>query len=815
VEGMSKNSLRSPKSLFDLCVEQVCRSLPDLDGELPPGLPQDLVSAIIKSLVSHSALNGTTLRALRNCELGELSLAGCRGVKDDWLRAFCGSGKATATTYMTTTVPYSPIDMSLVETHTQTTTGAAVAAAAGVASRNEGSSCSCSTSSFISASSYLPTEPLLHSPSATSTMTILDLRGSQRLTDRGLLQLTDLHLLQIAKLDNCHSILGRGLIAFSSSSNLHTLSIANCPRLTDEGIVNLSHLTSLTALSLDGCRCLTNQSLAALKYLINLTKLDLSQCDLITDAGLEHLHDLHKLQELSLGWCRNLTDKGLGILCHQPNRKDHLQILRLSRCCAITDNGIEYLALLKQLQALDLNGCANISSDALASTLEKLECLISLDASYNPGILRVSWQGKIKNLQTLELAFSGVQDRHISRWTHLPSLRELNFDSCPIGDWAISHLSDNQVTPNLTSLDLADSDVTDLGMVHIAKFTKLTKLSLFYCNISNAGLRHVCQMECLEVLNLDSREIGDEGLYFLRNLKKLKQLDIFSGRVTDTGCEYLSSIETLESLELCGGGVGDLGCTHLAKLENLTSLNLSQNDRITNRGAAALASLTNLRALNLSNTRVNSAALRFLGGLVKLQSLALYGCRGIDDSASISLLHSELPSLKCLRLNNKKDEDDVLMMENDDDDDDDDDSALDDEEEDLLQEYQMNAGDGRTFSDAQRQIWDANDDSSSSSDNSNSRREDGLAHEQEMFDVDAMMNEAHEDNDNADIIEDDGDDIIDQEYNEEDAMIHNNNQSNSVVAHLRLIDNDDDDSDEEFHRAEGYFSDEISETSYH
>ena len=93
------------------------------------------------------------------------------------------------------------------------------------------------------------------------------------------------------------------------------------------------------------------------------------------------------------------------------------------------------------------------------------------------------------------------------------------------------------------------------------------------------------------------------------------------------------------------------GCMLLAKLDNLTSLNLSQNERITNRGAVALAALSNLRALNLSNTKVTSSALRFLGALSKLQSLALYGCQGVDDVASISLLQNELPSLKCLRLN--------------------------------------------------------------------------------------------------------------------------------------------------------------------
>lgn len=229
-------------------------------------------------------------------------------------------------------------------------------------------------------------------------------------------------------------------------------------------------------------------------------------------------------------------------------------------------------------------------------------------------------------------------------------LEELNLDSCHVGDWGISHLADNNVTPNLRVLDLADTDFTDLGMVHLPKFEKLAHLSLFSCSISNNGLRHLAEMTSLESLNLDSRDISDDGLVHLRKLTSLRSLDIFSGRVSDAGCAHIAKLKGLESLELCGGSVGDLGCTLLATLENLKSLNLTQNERITNRGAAALAALTNLRVLNLSKTRVNSSALRFLGELKHLKSLALYGCRGMNDPARLQNLQDKLPNLHCLRL---------------------------------------------------------------------------------------------------------------------------------------------------------------------
>ena len=178
---------------------------------------------------------------------------------------------------------------------------------------------------------------------------------------------------------------------------------------------------------------------------------------------------------------------------------------------------------------------------------------------------RTSWQGKICSLKSLDVGYSGVKDLHLSRFSTLPQLENLNLDSCPIGDWSIAHLADNNVCPNLKSLDLADTDFSDLGMPHLAKF-QLVSLSLFYCNISDDGLRFLSDMTTLEVLNLDSRDIGDQGLHHLRNLRNLKSLDLFSGRVTDLGCAHISKIESLESLELCGGGIGDLGKSHRSKV---------------------------------------------------------------------------------------------------------------------------------------------------------------------------------------------------------------------------------------------------------
>lgn len=401
---------RSPMSLAELCTRTLCRSLPDLDGSLPPGLPQEIVDDVVASLVSHSALNATTLRVLRQCELTSLSLAGCRGVDDDFIHGLVddtmdledyGDDPMTTTTDVSTT-PHKPSDDNILEEESSSSFMSARSCSfkgAGCmlpVSSSEGHQqydfaepnvfCSEEHEDYYSTSSgrhhdeqFMPTSNMMN-------LTGLDLRGSQQLTDDGLLQLTDLPSLHVALLDKCYSLKGRGLLAFSNSYHLHTLSLAHCRRLQDEALINISHLLSLETLSLDGCRCITDRSLTAIAGLRRLKKLDLSQCDLITDVGLEQIHGLSLIEELSLGWCRLLTDRVVRTLAHQPGRSQKLRCLCLSRV-PITDDGVGELVALKALEELDLSGCSNMGSTVLGRTLEKLTCLRTLDVSYCPGIL--------------------------------------------------------------------------------------------------------------------------------------------------------------------------------------------------------------------------------------------------------------------------------------------------------------------------------------------------------------------------------------------------------------------------------------------
>lgn len=354
---------RSPKSLAALACEQVCRTLPQIEGAgiLPPGLPVEVVSDIIRCLQTHSALTATTLRALSQCELsGTLSLANCRGVTDEWFQPLMLSAatlsNASSAASLSTPLPFLPTattpttkravlsdppgamkmdhddesmdvddskpdgDQATADPNTKPASSTIVYGTfAHQPRRDDDADDASSATSYVSARSNLydhgaattattpataiePTD--YHAVAATSfsshpctpptqatsifdihdrsdmkmspqtptpaappspspslgclhNLTTLDLRGSTRLTDRGLLQLQYADLssrLEIVLLDNCHSLTGKGLLVFAQCHHLTTVSLANCRRLTDEAIINISHLISIENLNLHGCR---------------------------------------------------------------------------------------------------------------------------------------------------------------------------------------------------------------------------------------------------------------------------------------------------------------------------------------------------------------------------------------------------------------------------------------------------------------------------------------------------------------------------------------------------------------------------------
>ena len=83
-----------------------------------------------------------------------------------------------------------------------------------------------------------------------------------------------------------------------SFESLTTVDVRGRDNITDAVARQLSKLIALTTLNVRGCRNITDAGLAELSKLNALTTLDVSYCGNITDAGLAELSKLRSLTTL-------------------------------------------------------------------------------------------------------------------------------------------------------------------------------------------------------------------------------------------------------------------------------------------------------------------------------------------------------------------------------------------------------------------------------------------------------------------------------------------------------------------------------------
>ena len=94
---------------------------------------------------------------------------------------------------------------------------------------------------------------------------------------------------------------------------------------------------------------------------------------------------------------------------------------------------------------------------------------------------------------------------------------------------------------NITWLNLAGSQVTDVGLAPLAGMPRLTSLHLERTGITDAGLAHLVSLANLEYLNLFGTKVTDAGLETLKALPSLKRLYVWQTGVTAAGAQALAA----------------------------------------------------------------------------------------------------------------------------------------------------------------------------------------------------------------------------------------------------------------------------------
>jgi len=141
--------------------------------------------------------------------------------------------------------------------------------------------------------------------------------------------------------------------------------------------------------------------------------------------------------------------------------------------------------------------------------------------------------------------------------------------------------------PEVVSVSLAETKVTDEQLRHIQGLDKLASLQLGGTPVGDKGLAYLTDLPELTVLHLFGTQVTDAGLKHLKAIPSLRILDLRHTRVTDAGLEELQALDKLEHLLLAGRQITDKGLKSLYGLKNLGRITLT-GCNVTPRGIAQL-----------------------------------------------------------------------------------------------------------------------------------------------------------------------------------------------------------------------------------
>lgn len=379
----------------------------------------------------------------------------------------------------------------------------------------------------------------------------------------------------------------RGLAALSTLESLSLLNLSETS-LTDEdlhAVITLSHLKFLMLLD---CPWLKDEHLARLATMKNLQRLDLSS-PAITSAGLASLSQLPDLQELNLGTCPSIGDEVVETLVTLTTLKKLAlpQIQLTSR---------SYLDLQRRLVDVELQAPP-------VSSLTDLRD-ISKRGTIGLGIEESSFShmptqgGNFAPLLPGDLAFVG----------RFKNLRSLQLE----GEITDDMLLELGPLPELGSLYLGKTLVTDAGLQALAGFPKLKRFSMFQTEINGTGLKYLEQTTGLTRLEIRTQR-GDEVLEYIASLMELDEL-ILNAPITDEGLERLPVLPNLKSLWLNNARVKGPGFAFLAQQPVLASIGLGASET-DDTAIEFLAKLPALRFVSLAETRITAA------GVARLREL--------------------------------------------------------------------------------------------------------------------------------------------------------------------------------------------------
>jgi RNA polymerase sigma factor (sigma-70 family) len=164
----------------------------------------------------------------------------------------------------------------------------------------------------------------------------------------------------------------------------------------------------------------------------------------------------------------------------------------------------------------------------------------------------------------------------------------------------------------LEELDIAQSDVTDVGLKYVKEFTSLKKLYLHRCkSITDAGLKELRSLQNLSLLKLEGTKVTGASLKTVGKLMNLEWVSLAETKIAGNHLAHLRSLEKLRYLNLRATRTDDAGLRHLRGFKNLKQLILMDTPT-TDTGLDHLKQCVALKYVDLARTPVTETGAKRL-----------------------------------------------------------------------------------------------------------------------------------------------------------------------------------------------------------
>lgn len=246
----------------------------------------------------------------------------------------------------------------------------------------------------------------------------------------------------------------------------------------------------------------------------------------------------------------------------------------------------------------------------------------------------------LPNLTILDLRESNINDHGTAYLRPVTSIELLN-----ICNTAVSDLSFTANMGKMKTIYADETKIEDKGLAEINGLNSLKTLSIVNNNITDLGLKSLVNLKNLVNLNLEGTLVTADGLRLFKGNKNLKKLSypsaIHAADMLKADIMELLSVKSI--IGLLGRGITDDDLKKLEGIGRIEILDLSRN-KITDKGVEELEGHRYLNDLDLSYNKLTDSSISQLAGFKRLKSLDVRGNR-ISDKG-IDKLRELMPGVK-------------------------------------------------------------------------------------------------------------------------------------------------------------------------